>query len=233
MFEDDIWDEDEWESFLKENDDRIDRFMDLVFSFISRNPPPEFSDLESQSHWKEELRAYMREKGWANDEIDATIPIEFQFDTRRNEDGSDQIISIRPSDEDDDVLDESNVQELPIYIAVHDLASMVLEWANDLPVNLKDSTLVQFCNQVMLLPSNVAKGHSIGYDKETIGGNIACVKRALEAANTSLGLISEMKEAIYMSPEIYHQLSEMAYETRNALGIYVQDLREQFHLGID
>lgn len=232
MFEDDIWDEDEWEAFLKENDDRIDRFMDLVFSFISKRPPPEFSDLESQSQWKEELRAYMREKGWENDEIDATIPIEFQFDTRQSEDGSDQIISIRPT-EDDDVLDESNVQEMPVYMTVHELASTVLEWANDLPVSIKDSSLVQFCNQVMLLPSNVAKGHSIGYEKETIGGNIACVKRALAAANASLRLIAEMKNAPYMTPEVYLELSEMTYETRNALGIYVQELREQFYLGID
>ncbi len=231
MLEDDIWDEDEWESFLKENDDRIDRFMDLVFSFISKSPPPEFSDFDSQAQWKEQLRAYMREKGWENDEIDATIPIEFQFDTRPNDEGADQIVSIRPTDEDD--LDEENIQDVPIYLNVHLLATNVLEWANALPVSIKDSTLVQFCNQIMLLPSNVAKGHSIGYDKETIGGNIACVKRALQCANTSLQLVSEMKHSPYMTPEVYRTLSERTYETRNALAIHVQELREQFHLGID
>ncbi|NND71531.1 MAG: hypothetical protein HKN43_08120 [Rhodothermales bacterium] len=230
MHDDDIWDEHMWESFLKENDERINRFMDLVFSFVGRNPPPEFRDVRGQKRWKQDLRQYMRDQGWENDEIDATIPIQFHFDGKGPID--DQLASLHQMD-DLDVDENGPLQSLPIYEMVQNLANLVLEWANALPVNVKDSVLVQFCNQIMLLPSNVAKGHGIGYEKETIGGNIACVKRALEAANISLSLLSEMKTGEYMSDEIFRELAENAYETRNALGLHVQSLRNQFNLGID
>lgn len=113
------------------------------------------------------------------------------------------------------------------------LGSDVLAWANTLPGYVKDSTLVQFCSYAMEIASNVAKGHDMGYEREMIGGNIACVKRALNAANASLEGLHEMRDAPYMSAQLYARLYEQTYEVRNGLALYVLDLRDRFNLGID
>ncbi len=131
MEEDDIWDEHMWESFLKENDDRINKFMDLVFTFVGRNPPPDFSDLKGQRSWKRSLRHFMRDQGWENDEIDATIPIQFHFDGLEPIDN--QLASMHQI-EDFDAEDNGPLQSQPIYISVQELAAIVLEWANEMPL---------------------------------------------------------------------------------------------------
>ena len=77
------------------------------------------------------------------------------------------------------------------------------------------------------------KGHSLGYDKETLGGNIACAKRSLSAANGALRLMREMKTASYMTEATYQDLYERTFELRNNIGIYVQELRRRFDLGLD
>src|SRR5690606_20628579 len=122
---------------------------------------------------------------------------------------------------------------LPIYRQAFDLATEVLDWSHTLPGAMKDSTLVQLCSHLMQIPADVAKGHGIGYEQDMIGGNIACVKRALADANAALDLLAESRDAPYMEGRRYARFYEAVFELRNALGIYVQDLRDRFDLGID
>jgi hypothetical protein len=85
----------------------------------------------------------------------------------------------------------------------------------------------------MQVPAKVAEGHAIGYERDMLGGNIACVKRALAAANSALQRLYQLKHEPYMARDTYRALYEDTYELRNALGLYVQDLRDRFNLGID
>src|SRR5690625_7846226 len=41
---------------------------------------------------------------------------------------------------------------------------------------------------------NIAKGHAIGYERESIGGNLACAKRGLRAANEALDSLHVLHE---------------------------------------
>ena len=53
---DDVWDEHRWEDFLRENDRRIDRFMDLLGEFMRRMPPPpDGASPEAEAEWKARL----------------------------------------------------------------------------------------------------------------------------------------------------------------------------------
>ena len=131
---------------------------------------------------------------------------------------------------------ESLMEELsflPIYQDALSLTRRVLQWSDKLPGAVKDSTLVQFCANVMQVTANIAKGHGIGLEQDTIGGNIACLKRAIKAANIALELLLEMKEQPYMQSGLYKPLYEQLYELRNETGIYIQNLRDRFNLGID
>ncbi len=73
----------------------------------------------------------------------------------------------------------------------------------------------------------------MGYDREVLGGNIACLKRGIKSANAALDLLMEMKLRSYMNPARYLEMYEQTYEVRNTVGLYIQELRERFNLGID
>lgn len=229
MSDDEIWDEHAWESFLKENDKRVERYMNLLFGFMTDNPPPDQDDTEAYHAWRAELVAFLESQGWPpsdphlsfllNEEPDEETPPTFTFEE---------------AETDDDLLDGlTSFRDLAIYQQAFALASFVLDWAHALPTQIKDSSLVQFCAHITQIPANIAKGHSLGYERDTLGGNIACCRRAIDAANHALELLPQLKNHSALSEARYQQLYEQTYEIRNSIGIYIQDLRARFNLGID
>ena len=232
-FEDDAWDEEQWEAFLRDNDRRVDRYMELFFTFLRKHPRPPEADAEAIAAWKEQLRAFLRNKGWRRDDL--ILPfIWLDEDPSDDEhellDLADEFIE---ADLDADDVPFDDLEHLPLYRHAFELTSEVLDWAHGLEGDLKDSNLVQFCSHVMQIPANIARGHGIGIDREGLGGNIACVKRGLNEANDALDLLRLMKSAPYMDAATYRAVYERVYEVRNAMGLYVQDLRARFDLGID
>lgn len=235
----DIWDEERWEAYLREDDRRTDRYMELMYEFLRRHPRPDPRDQHATERWKGELRAFLWSKGWRRHFI--VLPFMWQDEDQEHD-------AIAGRTEEDAALGEylcepgsfgreevplNSFEHIPVYRQTNDLATFVLDWAHDLADTAKTSTLVQFCSSITQIPANVVRGHSLGYEIETLGGNIACAKRALAAANAALNLLREMKPAPHLQPDTYRVLYERVYEVRNALGIYVQDLRERFNLGID
>ena len=226
--EGEIWDEERWEAFLKENDRQLERCMNLLFRFMSEYPPPGEARSSVHSEWENQLRAYLLSNGIRPDEVlppDGRGPREEGFpDFADEHPGGDY-------EEPDDVV--SSLERLPVYRASHRLASRVLTWSNSLPGHVKDSTFVQFCSHITQIPANLTKGHGIGYEIDMLGGNIACSKRALASANAALDLLRELKSVPYLDGRLYRSLYEEAFHVRNDLGVFVQDLRERFDLGVD
>ncbi len=234
MYGDEVWDENKWEAFLRENDRRLDRYTADLYEFLRSNPRPHNRDPDLLKSWIAELRAYLFSRGWRH--------VDFSMDETGEEGEEIDAGGIGPPSEPPlfEDLDADDVQEdfhsladMPVYQSVIDLGNDVLEWANSLPGDVKDSTLVHFCSSVMQMASHIAEGHRMGYEQEMIGGNIACSKRGLAAGNVALQLMQEMKNAPYFEPETYRKLYERIYEARNALALHVQELRQQFNLGID
>lgn len=233
MRSDEIWDEDRWEAFLRENDRRIDYYMELYHTFLAKNPVPRRGDVEGRKSWKERLRAFLRARG-AHPEDRLIYFLLLDGDQEAGE-----IEDIWLSEMPEELFDEERVEELndfrkiPVFENAYRLASEVLEWANSLPGHVKDSSLVHFCSCITQIGANVAKGHIVGYEHDSIGGNIAYVKRGLHVANTGLDLLHEMQDASYMDAGVYRKIYEHTYEVRNQVALYVQELRERFNLGID
>lgn len=227
-----IWDEDRWEAFLKEHDRRIDRYMTLLFRFMTDNPPVGTEGSDARKAWEDDLREYFISNGISPDEVFPRMPSEMWTD-----DNEDDLLffeaeqSYLEAEERDDELHD--VRNVPIYREAHQLSGRVLRWSNELPGRVKDSTLVQFCAHITQIPTNIAKGHGIGLELEMIGGNIACAKRALASANAALELLRELRASGYMHADLYRSLYEETFELRNQTGIYVQELRRRFDLGIE
>jgi len=229
MAPDEIWDEHRWEAFLHEHDRQLDRFMNDLYNFMRLQPPPSERNRPAYRLWQDGLHAFLRAKGWKHLGFLSTDAEGEQTD--RLDDALSSLGVMPPSDEALDEVEE--IHEPLVYRNALMLGSDVLSWANSLPGCVKDSTLVQFCSNIMEIASNVAKGHDMGYEQEMIGGNIACVKRALNAANASLDGLREMKFAPYMNAQLYARLYEQTYEVRNGLALYILDLRDRFNLGVD
>ena len=248
---DERWDEDKWEQYLRENDRRVDRCMELMDDFLRRHPRPDDRDAEALARWKTQLRAYVDDRGWTPDDL--ALPFLLLGD--ENE-GDDPLFDEPPLSDDvfegdgffgdglflDDAESGSDAafeehfdsfRQLPVYQQGMALAGTVIEWSHALPAGVKDGALVQFCSLIMQVPAKVAKGHALGFEQDMIGGNIACVKRSLGVANEALDLLGRIKARPYLDDEVYRQLYEDLYEMRNALGLYVQELRARFDLGID
>lgn len=225
-----IWDEERWEAFLEENDRRVEHYMLILFRFMSENPPPASNSTVDRQEWERELREYLLSNGLNPDEaLPRALSETWSDDEDEPSEGFDQ--PLLQAEPDDDALEDIN--RIPVYLNAQRFASRALKWSNRLPGRVKDSTLVQFCSNAVQIPSNLAKGHGIGYEMEMLGGNIACAKRALASANAALDLLREIKTASYMEPELYHSFYEDCYEVRNQIGIYVQELRGRFNLGVD
>lgn len=223
----DIWDEERWEAFLEENDRKVEHYTLLLFRFMSANPPPGEKGSLARQTWERELRDFLLSNGLSPDDALPRL-LSGEWPEADEEPPGESFLQEEDSE---DALDD--VRNIHVYTDAQQLATRALGWSNRLPGRVKDSTLVQFCSQIVQIPANLAKGHGIGYEMEMLGGNIACAKRALAAANDALELLREIREAPYMDGETYRAFYEECFEVRNQVGIYVQELRRRFDLGID
>jgi four helix bundle protein len=229
MHDDEIWDEDRWEAFLRETDRRMDRRLQLFYRFSAEFPRPATVDETAHRQWIEKLRQYFVENGFGAD--DGFIRM---FEPISDEDVPEWMLdssAVDAYEADDD--EPPTFESLEVYDQAMTLAADVLRWTNALPIDDKDSTLVHFCAAVTQIPANLAKGSAFGTEREMIGGFIACTKRALGNANEGLDHLRDLRSAAYMDDSAYHRLYERLFEVRNAVALYVQELRERFDLGID
>ena len=234
MFDDDIWDEYRWEQFLRENDRRLDHYTELMYGFLSENPRPSPDEPRAVAAWKRELRDFMEAKGWGEDDLPCFLFEEDEGETYDEESGEWVFDFDQGYLDDEELMDDIySIERLPVYQNAYELVLDVLQWADELPAREKGSALVQFCSCVAQIPAKIAKGHGMGYDRDMLGGNIACVKRSLGAANKALVQLRDLRAAPYMTNDKYFGLYEQLFEVRNEIGLYVQELRERFDLGID
>lgn len=249
--DDDPWDEHQWEQFMRENDRRVDAYMALLHGFLRSHPRPSGDDPVALARWKEALRGFVERKGWTRDDL--VLPFLWLDDAPPRSDHPDEaddtteaatgdsFLAFDLPDEafeegfgDDALIDPlDDFESLPLWQQAYALSTAVLHWADAVPGTAKDDTLVEFCTLVTRIPANVAKGHGLGYERDTLGGNIACVKRALRSANGALALMPSLRDVGMLTGPRYRRLYEDLYECRNALGVYVQELRHRFDLGID
>ncbi len=233
-FDNEAWDEERWEAFLWDHDRRVDRYTELIFRFMRKYPQPDPEYAGAFASWRDALRAWLRDKGWRFDDV--IMPFFWLEEEQAEEELADEEVfsfggPIPFDDEDDDPF--GDLERLPVYLSACALSAEVLDWVHALSDDVKDSALVHFCSYVAQVPAHIARGYGIGHERDTLGGNIACAKRGLADANAALGLLGRMKRAPYMDEPTYWRLYEQAYEVRNEVALYVQDLRERFNLGVD
>lgn len=208
-----IWDEFQWEEFMKEQDKKVDRYMELFYRY--KDDPNRDEIIAREMNWP-----------WGKKDEDD----EFRIEDEITEEGEEWKSAAGLDNE----MEETDLyKNLPAYQMAHEFALSAFRFVEQLPERLgKDSAVVDFLSNAMIVSAKIAGGTGIGDDIEELGGNIAYCKRGLAAANLSIAALYEMKEKKIIEQKRYLELQEQATEVRNALAIHILTLRERFRRGI-
>lgn len=247
-FNDGIWDEHQWEAHLNEIEKMSSHLRQFIAPDPSENIPRWLTLLQENTDELDAVDAFIEEElqieeayfpdeddedfddEWDDDDLD-----DFFFDEFEDEDFL--------FDEDDDfdagedwkelsddfaMSDYGSIDTLDIYNDSRELAAIILQWAETInPKYL--SRYNDFIGNVLKIGAKIAGGYSFGFEPDFLGGNIAYTKKALHCANDALTILHrDLKNARFLNKNQYYYFHEQLFELRNGIGIYVQELREQF-----
>jgi hypothetical protein len=218
--ENEIWDEFKWEEFMREQDKKVDRYMELFYRYYNHPDRDEIIAREMGWTWLLDRPEAENEEGSSRfeDEIDDV------------EEGEEWKRAAGVESDDEELFD---FESLPVYQRAKDFALHAMHFVDELPESVReDSAVVDFLSNAMIAPAKIAGGTGIGNDIEELGGNIAYCKRGLAAANLTIAALHEMREKGILAVKVYLDLVKEATEVRNRIAVYILDLREKFQRGV-
>jgi hypothetical protein len=216
--ENEIWDEFKWEEFMREQDKKVDRYMELFYRYLDH---PD----------RDEMIA--REMGWnwllGDDPAHDGEGMEMGEEDEMEE-GEEWKSESGMTDQETDFR---RYNRLPAYEKAKAFALRAMKIVDKLPESKKgDSAVVDFVSNAMIASAKIAGGSGIGEEIEELGGNIAYCKRGLQAANLSIAALHEMKAKGILTGEGYLEFMKELIEVRNLIAIHVLELREKFRRGV-
>jgi hypothetical protein len=113
------------------------------------------------------------------------------------------------------------------------MAVDVLKWGESIQANMMSPQVHEFVSNVLKIGAKLAGGYSFGFEKDVLGGNIAYTKKALHSSNDALLKLQNMKGSLRFKNDTYYDFHARLFEIRNDIGVYVQELRDQFQFGIE
>jgi len=252
-FNDEIWDEHKWEAHLDEIEKKSDQLRKFIAADPSGNIPRWVTLLQENSDELEAVDAFIEEElqlgeaYFSDDEDDWEDDIEEDFSDLFSDEDYDEDFLFSDDEEDFDIGEEwkelsddftmsdyGTLESLEIYNDARQLAADILQWAEGIHPKYHTQKYHDFVNNVLNIGAKIAAGYSFGFEQDYLGGNIAYTKKALYRANEALHLLQDhIKSAPYVTREEYTSIHRRLFELRNDTGVYVQDLRERFHLGLE
>jgi hypothetical protein len=208
-----IWDEFRWEEFMKEQDKKVDRYMELFFQY--QNDPDRDNIIAKEMGWQ-----------WLAENVEEDAPEPDEAEAEEGEEWKTDLPDAELSGVED-------YKQLPVFQISHEFAITAMEAVEQLPEERRnDSCVVDFVSHAMVASAKIAGGAAVGNVVEELGGNIAYCKRGLISANMAISSLSEMSEKKILDQPTYLRLMEEAQEVRNAIALYILELRERFQRGV-
>ena len=245
-FEDEIWDENQWESHINEAEKKSEELRQYLDGTLGKEPP----------RWMKLMKEYLDK----SEAVDSFIEEELMFEEAyfpddeddwefEDEDDEDDIFA---SDEstNDDFPDEADMEEegegwkmlseeyilsdygdienWETYQEAHELAVYFLKYSEKAPDANRDTQFIEMVTNAMQIGAKLAGGYAFGFDADSIGGNIVYCKKALQFANRSLELLQYQKQKPHMNQFDYTGIHARLFEVRNEIGVHIQELRDRF-----
>jgi len=251
-FDDEQWDEFKWEAHLNEVEKKSEQLRKFIASDPKGNTPRWLTLLKESQNEDDAFEAYVEEEllmdeayfpeeedDWEEEEDDWDDE-DFLFGL--NDDGLMDNNDFDDYDEgeewkslsDDYVYsDYGSLEDLDTYLEAKEFAVDILRWAETVPAKDQSKDFQDFVDETLKIGAKLAGGHSFGFDQDYIGANIAYSKKALGSANRALGLIQSLKKKSLFQKKDYKELHSVLFELRNDIGIYIQELRDQYRFGLE
>ena len=253
-FDDEQWDEFKWESHLNEVEKKSEQLRKFIASDPKGNTPRWLTLLQESQSEDDAFEAYVEEELLMDE---AYFPEEDDDLEEEDDDWDDEDFLFGLNDEglmgqgeeDYDDFDEGeewkslsseyvysdygNLEDLETYFEAKEFAVDILRWAETVPTKMQSKDFQDFVDETLKIGAKLAGGHSFGFEQDYIGANIAYSKKALASANHALELLQSLKKKSMFSKKDYQEFHSVLFELRNDIGIYIQELRDQFRLGLE
>jgi hypothetical protein len=206
-----IWDEYDWERFLQQQDQRTEKYMELLEKYIDH---PE----------RDEIIA--REMGWSqilggsdwSVEVDALLNEDWRSNDTENEDPVDQ----KPGE---------SFEDHNLYRAAFALTVWIDKVFDQNSSLQNEPTAIKLATHAALASAKLAAALSDD-DVDEIGMTIAYLKRALKAITVSLDAAAKLVSEKLISARQYSVLQQRLFQVRDGIitlmGEYRREWRRRF-----
>ena len=204
------WTEEQWERFMERSDARSAKFGELFETFIDH---PDCDEIIA------------REMGWNEPE---------EADDADDEEEPDawEVPEVE-TDEDWEATrreHEAALKAIPAYSqgfefglkVHHTLKPYFIPDQED-----QDEDLIEAVSGGRTVAAKIAGGHGMGYDDDTLCGNIVCCKRSLAAANECLRGLHSLLDRRVIPAEVLDPLIEECKEVRALVEEHIAQLRSR------
>jgi hypothetical protein len=196
-FDEEVWDEEEWELFMQEADRRTEEYL---------------------KKFQDELLS--KKESLDGDEDAYNV----------GEEGDERITDEEWRQSGSAWCDGEGVESyrnLAVWKTAFDFAAAVQRFIERSETAQRLSDEVQeLYENCLVISAKIAGGHSMGYDREVLEGNIACCKRALRSAEDCVEALEAMRIRLNPTPEIL-RLYGLALETRDGVRDWIEQLRRR------
>lgn len=223
-----------WYRLLKDSpteQDALDAFIEQELLFDESYFPDDDDDWDGDDEFDDEDLPFGYLDEDDDEEFDGAAYLE-SFDDFEDpedddlEDGEEwKLLS-----EDFAMTDYGSIETLKVYNDAHSLAVEVLRMSEELGSLEKDQIFSHFVSEVIQIPAKITAGYALGFEMDVLGGNIVYNRKALSHANSALAALQSMRNKhVFRNREIYFNMHNALFEIRNDLGVYIQELREEFN----
>lgn len=205
---DKVWDEYDWERFLQQQEQRTEKYMELLEKYLDH--PQRDEIIAQEMGWSNHGGGESRE--W-EEEVDAKFEQEFA--------------EIEQGD-DDEKGSASDYESHPLYRETLALALDLDDIFNDLPSNVQEHpATVTLHGQTSLAAAKLAAAlNDDGMDE--LGMCIAYLKRALRAITDSLDAVSHLRDGNLIDAAKHDKIRASLFSIRNGIVSTMGEHRAEF-----
>jgi hypothetical protein len=199
-----VWDEHDWERFLQQQDQKTEKYMELLERFI--DDPNRDQIIAREMGWNHLLDEEGQE--WAEN-------VESQFSEEEALEFEEEITGHTPDGAEGE--DDFGFEVHPLYQSAFTLAAWVdqlFEEAGDKVTNHEAG--IKLAGQTALASAKLAAALSDD-DIDEIGMTIAYLKRALRAVTTGLECAMELRDDKVLTPQQFGGLNRRLFHVRDGI----------------
>ena len=197
-FDDEIWDEEQWEFFMQEADRRAEEYL---------------KKFEEELLSKKESLDGGEDNFHPSDEREDRSPDEEQWKESAHgwSDGE----------------GGDSFRNLAAWETAYDFESAVKRFVDRCePLKRLSDDIQSLFENSLSISAKIASGHSMGYDREVLEGNIAYCKRALKAAENCVDVLERIRIRHTPTEELL-KLYGLALQTRGEVRRWIEQLRRK------